>query len=187
MQDQSNEFLMLSYRDGNTEAFSTLYERNKASLFRYFLRQIHRISIAEELAQDVWTKIIHARMQYTASAKFTTYLYQVAHNRLVDYFRRQSIRPVDPGFIEQDELDNDIVDKYTKQPDEKLDQYRLRNTLNRLIIDLPTEQREAFLLKEEAGLAIADIAEVTQVTHETAKSRIRYAFKKLREGLGALQ
>ena len=94
-QDHPDETLMEQYRDGNVAAFTTLYQRNKTALYRYFLRQTQNNSAAEELSQDVWTNIIRARQAYQVDAKFTTFLFQVAHNKLVDYYRRASKRAHD--------------------------------------------------------------------------------------------
>src|SRR5260221_6228307 len=88
--EPSDEALMLRYCEGDADAFAVLYGRHKGSLYRYFLRQCDGAAVAEELFQDVWFNLIRARTQYTVQAKFSTYLYRLAHNRLVDYYRRQS-------------------------------------------------------------------------------------------------
>src|SRR5690349_7212789 len=87
---ETDETLMTLYRAGDALAFETLYARHKAPLYRYFLRQCGVAATAEELYQDVWMNLIRARERYEPRAKFTTYLYRLAHNRLVDYYRRQS-------------------------------------------------------------------------------------------------
>ena len=179
--DDSDEYLMEQYRDGNAGAFTTLYERNKASLYRYFLRQTHHNSVAEELSQDVWTNIIRARRSYQANAKFTTYLFQIAHNRLVDHYRRADNRVThNPSNSDEDcEIPNGVQ----HHPDKQAESAQIQQRLLALVNALPQEQREAFVLKEDAGLSVEQIAMVTDVNAETAKSRLRYAVKKIREGL----
>ena len=182
--ETSNEQLMVDYSRGQTEAFAMLYQRNKAGLYRYFLRQTNNSAIAEEFAQDVWTKLIQSAHRYKPTAKFSTFLYQIAHNRFVDHIRRQQIRPVDSS---QNSLDTiDIIDNGKPPPEEQLRQSRLETLLKSLLYDLPQQQREAFLLKEEGGLSLNEIAYVTGCNTETVKSRLRYANRKLRSGLGDL-
>src|SRR5688572_20791754 len=84
--DSPDEELMLCYRDGDAGAFDVLYRRHRGGLYRYVVRLIANPGVADELFQDVWTNLIRARRTYTVSAKFTTYLYRLAHNRVIDYF-----------------------------------------------------------------------------------------------------
>ena len=83
---------MLDYRDGDVTAFDELYRRYRGSLYRYFLRQCYQASVAEELYQDVWMKLIKARENYQVKAKFSTWLFHLAHNHLIDFYRKQSGR-----------------------------------------------------------------------------------------------
>ncbi len=179
--DDPDENLMEQYRDGNAEAFTALYQRNKAALYRYFLRQTHHNSVAEELSQDVWTNIIHSRRSYQVNAKFTTYLFQIAHNRLVDYYRRADNRALHSPISSED--DCEIPNGVQHHPDKQAESAQIQQRLLTIVRALPQEQREAFILKEDAGLSVEQIAKVTDVNTETAKSRLRYAVKKIREGL----
>ena len=82
-----DEQLMLAYRDGDAGAFETLYARHRGALYRFVLRSINDRGIAEELFQEAWIRVIEARERYAPSAKFTTWLYTIAHNLLVDHWR----------------------------------------------------------------------------------------------------
>src|SRR3954469_7457512 len=86
-----DEELMAAYRDGNAAAFDTLYARHRGALFRYVLRGVKLRAVAEELYQEVWILVIEARKRYAPSARFTTWLYTIAHNRLVDHWRRKEL------------------------------------------------------------------------------------------------
>src|SRR5688500_4575084 len=88
--DTRGEELMLLYRDGDAGAFDVLYARHKGGVYRYLLRQCREAAAAEELFQDVWMNLVRARAGYTVQAKFTTYLYRLAHNRLIDHYRKTS-------------------------------------------------------------------------------------------------
>ena len=181
MEDIRDEDLMLSYQQGNAAAFEVLYERHKGGVYRYLLAKCYRHEIAEELFQDVWMKLIAARDRYEINAKFTTYLYQLAHNHFIDYYRKTRTDVFQKK--DHDEDVEQIMANGQKEADEQLEIQRQTETLSQLVDCLPDEQREAFMLKEEAGLTIAEIAEVTGVSTEAAKSRLRYAVKKLRAGL----
>lgn len=179
----SDETLMLQYRDGDALAFDALYGRHKGPLFRYLLRQCHQRSAAEEMFQDVWMKVIGARERYQVRAKFTTWLYRIAHNRLVDHYRSGN-----PGRLQNRSQDDDddpveLSGNPAMEPERRVDAERRAAALQRLLGELPGEQRDAFLLHEEGGLTLEEIAEVTGVGRETAKSRLRYAVAKLRAAL----
>jgi RNA polymerase sigma-70 factor (ECF subfamily) len=168
------------------EAFTALYQRNKSALYRYFLRQTHNNSAAEELSQDVWTNIIRARRGYQADAKFTTYLFQIAHNKLVDYYRRSSHRiheNPEYALLAVNAEDCDPADGPQTHPDRQAEAAQIRQRILTLVQSLPQDQREVFILKEDAGLSVEQIAQITAVNGETAKSRLRYAMNKIREGL----
>jgi RNA polymerase sigma-70 factor (ECF subfamily) len=80
--------LMLRYREGDIAAFETLYRRHNDSLYRYLLRLSANRQTAEDVFQDAWSKVIKARRNYRPTAKFSTYLFRVAHNCFIDYVRR---------------------------------------------------------------------------------------------------
>ena len=79
---------MLAYRDGDAGAFEALYRRHRTRLYRFVLRSIRSPGIAEELYQEVWMRVIEARGSYFPKARFTTWLFTIAHNRMVDHWRR---------------------------------------------------------------------------------------------------
>ena len=85
----SDEELMLQYQAGDSAAFDALYEKYKADVYRYLLRQFDA-GTAEELYQDIWINLIQAKQRYTPSASFRTYLYSLAHNRVRDHWRRHA-------------------------------------------------------------------------------------------------
>jgi RNA polymerase sigma-70 factor (ECF subfamily) len=168
---------MLRYRDGDVAAFELLYQRHNDALYRYLFRRCRHRDTAEDIFQEVWGKIIKARENYRPTAKFTTFLYRVAHNCFIDHIRRNKrhtqIADVDP--------DNhpDPADLPEMQTERSL----ARNRLVEALRQLPDEQRDVFLLREEAGLSLDQIAAVTGTNRETTKSRLRYATNKLRTAI----
>ena len=166
--------LMLRYRDGDVAAFEVLYQRHNNALYRYLLRLCHHRDTAEDIFQDVWGKIIKSRQNYRPTAKFSTFLYRVAHNCFIDHIRRNK-RHSHTVDIEPDNQPDP-----GDQPEALAERSMARRRLNAALRELPEEQRDVFLLHEEAGLNLDQIASVTGANRETAKSRLRYAVKKLR-------
>ncbi len=182
--DATDETLMLGYRDGDAAAFDVLYGRHKGGIYRYLLRQCRNAALADELFQDVWMNLIRARAGYTVQAKFSTYLYRIAHNRLMDHFRRN-----DAGVSLDDEsvsVDEPVAPR-SVEPEASAASRQQAAQLLALLDGLPEEQREAFVQQQEGGLSIEEIAAATGVSRETAKSRLRYAVAKLRQGIQAWQ
>ena len=181
MTELADEQLMLSYGQGDVQAFTQLYLRHKNSLYRYFLRQCASVQVAEELYQEVWNKLIKARSQYQVSAKFTTWLYRIAHNELIDHYRRTGTQN---KWLESDNQDIEITefaDHNNQSGAEKLDLGQQAAQLKVCLAQLPREQKEAFLLKHEADFTLKEIAELVVETTENIKSRIRYAQAKLKQ------
>jgi RNA polymerase sigma-70 factor, ECF subfamily len=181
--ESSDEELMLFYRDGDAGAFDALYARHKGGVFRYLARQCRDAAAAEELFQDVWMNLIRARAGYTVQAKFTTYLYRLAHNRLIDHYRKQGQAAVESYDAEDGPALEALVDEHAQPPEDAADARRQAAELLELIGELPAPQREAFLLQHEGGMSVEEIAAATAVSRETAKSRLRYANAKLRQGM----
>ncbi len=186
---------MLAYADGDARAFPPLYERHKGGIYRYLRRQLqpqHNPAQADELAQDVWMNAINARERYVVEAKFTTWLYTIAHNRLMDFFRSNKVvalglvKSFDEGDTGDAEGTGDGLHEHVAAPARDAPESRAHGSqVARRMLEclgaLPANQREAFLLQEESDLSIADIAAACAVGMETAKSRLRYAMAKLRE------
>ena len=181
--ESSDEELMLCYRDGDAGAFDALYARHKGGMYRYLLRQCRDSAVAEELFQDVWMNLVRARAGYTVQAKFSTYLYRLAHNRLIDHYRKHAHAAAVTFADEDGTALAELPDERERPLDAALDSRRQAERLMALIAGLPEAQREAFLLQQEGGMSVEEIARATGVTRETAKSRLRYAMVKLRQGM----
>jgi RNA polymerase sigma factor (sigma-70 family) len=182
-----DEDLMLAYAAGDAAAFDALYARHKGGVYRYLLRHCRQGGVADELFQDVWMNLIRARGSYVPSAKFTTWLYRLAHNRLIDHYRASGQVSL---VSADDEAHADSVAglpaNHGDQPERRAENRELGARLLDAVAALPAAQRQAFLLQQEGGLSLAEIAEVTGAGVETVKSRLRYAMNKLREDLSDL-
>ena len=181
----TDEELMESYRDGDAGAFDQLYGRHRGGVFRYLLRQCSNRALAEELFQDVWMNLVRSRSVYTVQAKFTRYVYRIAHNRLIDHYRTQKGVAI-ASFDDEDgpSLD-DIPAKRSDDPAVSAESKQQAAGILKEVASLPAAQREAFLLQQESDMSVEEIAQATGVSRETAKSRLRYALAKLRAALVA--
>ncbi|MGA2550331.1 MAG: sigma-70 family RNA polymerase sigma factor [Burkholderiaceae bacterium] len=180
----TDEALMCAYRDGDPHAFEVLFLRHRSAFYRYLLRQ-SSASVAEELSQDCWMKLIGARKSYEVSAKFTTWLYRIGHNRLIDHFRATD-RSALASYANEEDLQavlESVPETAHREPQNQLETGQLARRLARALRDLPASQREAFLLQYEGNLTVEEIATATGVGRETAKSRLRYALATLRRAL----
>ena len=122
-------------------------------------------------------KLIQGRERYEVKAKFTTYLYTIARNCIIDYYRKQGYTGFEDESVDVDNLGAN----QQMQPENQLELHRNTEQLLAGIATLPALQREALLLKEEAGMSLKEIATLTGVNTETVKSRLRYAVKKLHQ------
>jgi len=180
--EAGDEQLMLAYREGDAGAFELLYKRHKGALYRFVLRSIRERAIAEELYQEIWMRAIEARGRYEVQAKFTTWLYTIAHNRLVDHWRKRGLQLV--SLDQEDTAAAEPSAAADYEPHRILEAKQSLARFARALEALPPAQREAFLLHEEAGMSVAEIAHATGAGEEAAKSRLRYALSKLKEALG---
>jgi RNA polymerase sigma factor (sigma-70 family) len=172
--------LMLAWAGGDAAAFTELYARHKGPLYRFLLKTVKDRAVADELFQETWSRVIAARQRYRVEAKFSTWLLQIAHNLIVDSFRRT--RP-QADAEETDEVMRMLDAPDHERPEQVLSEFEQRRRLQLALETLPDDQREAFVLRMESGLALADIAQITGAGQETVKSRLRYAFAKIREKL----
>ena len=175
----SDEDLMTRYMAGDERAFEVVYRRHREAVRRFLARQSGSVAVGQELGQEVWFRVIRAVQdnRYSADGRFRPYLFRIARNLQIDHFRRQNIRPIsDDDGIEglNDPAPSPAEISHAEDCGE-----RLLNELG----ELPPEQRDTFLLKEESGLTLEQIAEMVNAGRETIKSRLRYAMKRLRSVL----
>lgn len=182
--DEDGE-LMLRYARGDMRAFETLYGRHRTSLYRYLVRHARNTDTANDLFQEVWSKVIASRERYEPRAKFRTFLYRIAHNCFIDHYRRAAPRRESGGL--DDGWEGMLAAPDQDRPDTRAEQAQLTASYRAALAALPAEQREVFLLYEESGLSLEEIASISAVGTETAKSRLRYAVAKLRSALVAAE
>ena len=184
--DDEDAQLMLAYARGEMGAFETLYARHRGALYRYLMRQARDGEVANDLFQEVWSRVIVNRARYEARAKFRTFLFTLAHNCFIDHCRRTKARPSGMGIEDADAADL-LPANEDSRPDSALEQAETTRCYRAALAALPAEQRDVYLLHEESDLSLEDIARVTGVGAETAKSRLRYAVGKLKAALSVAE
>jgi RNA polymerase sigma factor (sigma-70 family) len=185
LSQETDEDLMLRFGRGEAAAFEFLYQRHESRVFRYLHRNVRNEANANDLMQEVWFAVARGAANYQPTAKFTTWLFTIAHNRMVDMIRAnqrlQSLDAVEDGETEAPSmLDRLAVDGKLEPPAQVQTQHEAAALLQ-AVAQLPAEQRSAFLLQAEGELSVEEIADATGSNFETVKSRLRYARAKLRQ------
>jgi RNA polymerase sigma-70 factor (ECF subfamily) len=182
MEEPEDAELMRRYAAGDARAFERLYARHRGALHRFLVRQTRDAELAGDLFQETWGKVIAYRDRYESRARFRTFLFHVARNCWLDALRARG-RDVTWAAATIEPDDAVIADPRARGPESLAAGAAAAERLRVALAELPEAQREAFLLHEDAGLTIDEVANVTGVGAETAKSRVRYALAKLRAAL----
>lgn len=188
--DATDEMLMVRYQRGERKAFAELVRRHNRPIYNFVLRQLRVPSIAEEVTQDVFMRLVQNAAEFKHEARFLTWLYTIARNLCIDQLRKLSHR----RHASLDQPTSDASDGRTLgesvpdlNPMASAERSALSsevgNSIVRAIESLPDDQREVFLLREVVNLPFRDIAEITGVGENTVKSRMRYALDRLKDAL----
>lgn len=158
-----DEQLMRSCRQGDAEAFDRLYMRYRGPLYRYLLRQCADDAQAQSLYREIWLRVARSRASWKPSQAFRPWLYRLARQRLAGRPGALAPSPAPPGA--------------------SLPQHDCVARLQLLLGQLGDEHRELFLLREECGLTVAEIAEVTGIERASVKNLLQQTTEGLRHGL----
>jgi RNA polymerase sigma-70 factor (ECF subfamily) len=179
---ERDEVLLGRYARGDSAAFETLYRRHELRVWRYLERNVGTRAIAEELLQEVWFAVARDCVSYVPTARFTTWLFTIAHHRMIDSLRaNRRFTSLDALGYEAEAVRRQLTADPGVGPAAAAVAADQAGALKRALKELPREQREAFLLHAEGDLSVEEIATIMQTTFETAKSRLRYARSKLKE------
>ena len=187
-EEASDEVLMMKFQSGDRAAFAVLVRRHKTAIYNFILRQVRVPPAAEDLAQDVFVKIVQNAADFKHEARFTTWAYAIARNVCIDHLRKMSLRR-HPSLDHSDSGEGPTLGERTadSRPGASVDRTAIGAELGvritRAVEELPPEQREVFLLREIGHVPFKDIAQMTGVPENTVKSRMRYALERLQEAL----
>lgn len=179
--NQSDEILLKSYLSGDEAAFEILIRKHKDKVFAFILSKIKNYNLAHDVFQDTFIKVINSlkRGKYNEEGKFIPWVMRIAHNLVIDHFRRQkktrSIAPTDGFNI------FDIISNEEKNAEEKMVDDQITSDLRKLIEELPEDQKEVLKMRYYKDLSFKEISEITDVSINTALGRMRYAIINLRK------
>jgi len=174
----SDPELMASFSEGSEEAFGVLVERHQKTLLNFLGSMGVPWSASEDIAQEVWIKVYDQRKRYKPSAKFTTFLYTLARNKVIDQHRRnkrwQAFRDWFQGKETHEAEQRERAERLVEQslPD-----------LESKLMSLPEGQREVVILRTRENLPYQDIAELLNIPVGTVKSRMHLGIKAMKEML----
>lgn len=189
-EEVTDEVLMMRFQGGDRAAFAGLVRRHKVAIYNFILRQVRTRSVAEDLVQDVFVKIVQNASDFKHEARFTTWAYTIARNVCIDHLRKMSLRR-HPSLDQASGEDGDgpTLGERTADPTPGAEVDRvaigaeMSQRMIRAVEALPPDQREVFLLREIGSVPFKDIAQMTGVPENTVKSRMRYALERLQEAL----
>jgi len=170
----TDEDLYKAFIKGKYQAFETLYLRYRDPLFRFITRYGHHQN-ADDIYHAVWESVIKNAAAFRFDSSFSTYLYRLAHNKLIDHHRHLAV--VDTVIDASHSVEKAVSPSIAIQSAEVRQQ---QQTLSTCIAKLPHMQREAFLLKQEGGFKQEQIAHIVDANLEAVKSRLRAAYKNLK-------
>jgi RNA polymerase sigma-70 factor (ECF subfamily) len=195
LEDLADEQLMARYQRGDAKAYEVLLSRHYGPVFNYLLRNTGNRSTAEDLLQDVFFRVIRGAKDYKQRAKFTTWLYTIARNIVIDAARKRKFRrhesldqPVQMRKEKTGQFSKTLIDGVAdKHPstmaDRRLADSEFTKALQEALMEMNPAQREVFVLREFQSLSFAEVAGVVNAPENTVKSRMRYALEFLRDRL----
>jgi len=176
--------LMVRFKEGNTEAFDTLFRKHLFRVVNFAYRFVRNRAVAEELAQDIFLKVYENAGNYAVQAKFTTWLYTIATNVCLNEVRRphfkakhQSLYRIDANGGAEEEIG--IEAETTSSPDALLERQGIEDAIKSALEHVPEKQRIAFILNKYQELSYAEVAEVLEVSEKAVKSLIHRAKEAL--------
>ena len=177
----SDQELISKYLAGQESALEKLIRRHKSRVFAYILMVVKDKELAEDLFQDTFIKVINTFRsgQYKEEGKFIQWVMRIAHNLIIDFFRKAKRIPI----VENSD-DYDIFDKVripVESVEDQLITEQIHRDVKKLIDYLPKEQKEVLVMRHYGDMSFKDIAEVTNVSINTALGRMRYALINMRK------
>jgi RNA polymerase sigma factor (sigma-70 family) len=180
--DRTDYELVLEFVNGRQSSIEILIHRHKRKVFNYIMLMVKNEQLAEDIFQDTFIKVIHSLKEgkYKDNGRFISWVVRIAHNLVIDYFRKVK---------QMNMLSNDdcVVDLFNskkmsdKNVEEVIIQEQIRSDIRKLIEELPEDQKQVILLRHFGELSFKEIADQTGVSINTALGRMRYALINLRK------
>ena len=178
----SDQDLVQAYIKGDHSAIEVLINRHRSKVYTYILLTIKNQQLAEDLFQETFIKVIQSLRggKYKDNGKFLSWVIRIAHNLIIDHFRKEK----QMNSISNDDSEVDLFNS-KKLSDSNIEELiinsQIKSEIRILINELPDDQREVVLLRHYGGLSFKEIADQTDVSINTALGRMRYALINLRK------
>lgn len=181
-EDLSDNSLVKQFVEGDQKAIEILIARHKKRVFTYILLIVKNHHLAEDIFQDTFIKVIRSLKtgKYTENGKFISWVLRISHNLIIDHFRREKLL----NTTSNDDTTIDLFNspKYSEENiEDKLVHEQITSDVRLLIEELPDDQREVIMMRHFQGLSFKEIADLTDVSINTALGRMRYALINLRK------
>lgn len=186
----SDEKLAAQFKKGNEQAFSILMARFQRPIYNYLYKFLRHNEMVEESFQEVFLRVVRSIKDYKPSSKFSTWVYTIARNYAIDVLRKQKFRrhlSLDQSIKNGGEDSDTNFYNFNPSDDHTSEQivltHEVQDQLQTILEQINPEQREVFLLRETQDLSFEQISEITGVSVNTVKSRMRYALKAIQNEL----
>ena len=177
----ADSVLVSDYINGNEKSLEILIIRHKQRIFSFVLSKVLDREIAEDIFQDTFIKVINTlkRGRYNEEGKFLPWVMRIAHNLVIDHFRRNKRIPT---FRNTDEFDIfTVISDEVLNVEKQLIKDQILDDIRGLIVELPEDQKEVLIMRMYKDMSFKEIAENTDVSINTALGRMRYALINLRK------
>ena len=179
---KSDKELIERYQDGDVHSFELLFGRYQKQIYSYILTLVKDKQLADDVFQDTFVKVIQTvkSKAYKDDGRFVQFAMRIAHNLVIDHFRKENRIPtVESSSEDYNYIDNVPITDASVEQGMIVDQ--VHSDLHRMIAFLPDEQREVLRMRIFDDMSFKDIADITNVSINTALGRMRYALINLRK------
>ncbi len=177
----SDGVLVSNYINGSERSLEVLIQRHQQRIFSFIFSKVLDREIAEDIFQDTFIKVIKTlkKGNYNEEGKFIPWIMRIAHNLVIDYFRKNKRMPM---FKNRDDFDIfSVISDEKLNIENELIKNQILNDVRELIYELPEDQKEVLLMRIYKDMSFREIAENTDVSINTALGRMRYALINLRK------
>jgi RNA polymerase sigma-70 factor (ECF subfamily) len=177
----NNQDLVRLYLEGNEKAFEQLLQRHKRKVWSHIYLLVRDREITEDLFQEVFIKVVHTLKggKYNEEGKFLPWVMRIAHNLVIDHFRRNKKMPMVRSNDDHDVFAT--IAQPGKNVEQRMVNLQIDEDVRKLIDHLPEEQREVVVMRTYLGMSFKEIADQTEVSINTALGRMRYALINMRK------
>ena len=177
----SDAVLVSRYIDGNESALATLIERHKQKVYSFIYSKVYDRDVTEDVFQDTFIKVIKTLKlgKYNEEGKFLPWVMRIAHNLVIDHFRKNNRMPKFDNSTEFNIFS--VISDSALNAEKRIIKDQVEDNIRRLIEELPEDQKQVLIMRMYKDMSFKEISEITGVSINTALGRMRYALINLRK------